>query len=313
MYKQGYRPKNRMIGKSYPFKIEHETKEPITYRINQSSFQSHKVIITQPIIITTIVGRIKSIIPRRSKRNLRLGRLGLLGPLISGTLLTHLLIARRGQGTRNLLDLPTGQLLDELLGELLRPGGVVRLLGVGAQQRRKGGGELGELVFGGRFEEGHGGEIHRVRGVRTVTHDHRLGRRAAILHPVHIHILNSVVIIATLGLTSTTSLSRTLGSRLLVHPPVLTKQIRRMRQIRLLLRAQQSRALLGLVLVRLIRLLLLSLSPPRLLVLVYPLGFGLLVRGGLGLRFGFGFGGFGFFFALDVAVFGCVPGVEDLY
>ena len=86
-----------------------------------------------------------------------------------------------------------------------------------------------------------------------------------------------------------------------------------MRQIRLLLRAQQSRALLGLVLVRLIRLLLLGLSPPRLLVLVYPLGFGLFVRGGLGFGFGFGFGGFGFFFALDVTVFGCVPGVEDLF
>lgn len=293
--KQGYRPRTKKLS--------------IQIDVNkESSIQSHKVIITQPIIITAIVGRIKPIIPRSSKRNLGLGRLGLLGPLISRTLLTHLLIAGRGQGTRNLLDLTTGQLLDELLGELLRPGGVVRLLGVGAQQRRKGGSELGELVLGGRFEERHGGEIHRVRGIRTVTHDHGLGRSTAILHPIHIHILNSIVIT-----TSTLSLRLSTTSRLLINPPMLPKQIRRMRQIRLLLRPPQSRALLSLVLIRVLRLFLLSLYPPRLLALAYPLGFGLFVRGRFGVGFGFGFGGFGFFFALDVAVFGCVPGVEDLF
>lgn len=44
--------------------------------------------------------------------------------------------------------------------------------------------------------------------------------------------------------------------------------------------------------------------------------FGFLVGGGRGVRFGFGFGGFGGFggfFALDVAVFRGVPGVEDLF
>lgn len=49
-----------------------------------------------------------------------------------------------------------------------------------------------------------------------------------------------------------------------------------------------------------------------LLVLFYAFCPGLFQRRGFGFGFGFGFGCFCGFFALDFAVFGCVPGVEDL-
>lgn len=52
---------------------------------------------------------------------------------------------------------------------------------------------------------------------------------------------------------------------------------------------------------------------PLQLVLFYALGFALLLGGGFGVGLGLGFGGLFGLFALDFGVFGCVPGVEDLF
>lgn len=88
-------------------------------------------------------------------------------------------------------------------------------------------------------------------------------------------------------------------------------------KVRFLLRTAEARAALSFVFTGTLGLGLFSFGfggffPACLFVFFYSLGFGLLVRGGFGVRFGFGFGSGGFFFALRVAVFGCIPGVEDL-
>jgi hypothetical protein len=92
----------------------------------------------------------------------------------------------------------------------------------------------------------------------------------------------------------------------------ITKEVFRVLQVGVLLCAAEASALLGLVFVAvLIGVLVIGGFPAR-LVLCYPLGFALLVCGGLSLGFGFGFGGLGGLFTLYFAVFSGVPGVEDL-
>lgn len=85
-----------------------------------------------------------------------------------------------------------------------------------------------------------------------------------------------------------------------------------MLEVRVLFGCAQTSTLIGLILVTILVLILLSGLLARLLVLCYPLRLALLVGGGFGVRFGFSFGGFGGLLTLYVAVFGGIPGVEDL-
>lgn len=252
------------------------------------AIKSHEIIVTQPVIIVIVVG-IKLVVPGGRQGHLGLRGLRLLGSLVSCTLLAHLLVTSSRQGTGNLLDLARGQILDQLLREVLRPEGIVRLLGVCRQQWPNGRSNLGKLVLRSRLEQRHRGQINRIRRIRRIRNNNRLRRRTPVLHPLHIHIPD-------------------------INRTTTTEQVLRVRQIRVLLRAAQAFPTRGLVLIGLrVGFLLLGLFPPNLLVLFYPLVLGFLVCGGFGFGFGFDFGGLGGFFTLDVAVFGRVPGVEDLF
>jgi hypothetical protein len=119
---------------------------------------SHKVIIPK-ITTIVVVGVIGMDVAASIQGDLGLCCLGLLVALVSGTLLAHLLVGGSSEGTGNLLDLSTRQLLHKLTGEVLRPESVVRLLGVQGEEWHKGLAQAGELVLGGGLEQRHGGQI----------------------------------------------------------------------------------------------------------------------------------------------------------
>lgn len=259
------------------------------------TIESHEIIITQPVIVVIVAG-INLVFPGGRQGHLRLCGLRLLGALVGRTLLAHLLVTSSRQGTGDLLDLTRGQILDQLLGEILCPQSIVRLLRVRRQHRPNGRGNLSKLLLRRRLEQWHRRKINRISRIRRIRNHNRLGRRTPVLHPLHIHVPN-------INRTPTSTTTTT-----------TTEQILRVRKIRVLLRTAQALPARGLVLVALgVGLFLLGLFPPNLFMLFYPLVLGFLVCGGFGFGFGFSFGGFGFFFALDVAVFGRVPGVEDLF
>lgn len=85
-----------------------------------------------------------------------------------------------------------------------------------------------------------------------------------------------------------------------------------MLEVRVLFGCAQTSTLIGLILVTVRVIVLLGGLLARLLVFCYPLRLALLVGGGFGIRFGFGLGGFGGLLTLYFAVFGGVPGVENL-
>ena len=240
--------------------------------------KSHKVIITQAIIL--IRSRLDLILARGDKRDLRLSGLALLAALVSRALLLHLLIAHRRQRASDLLDIPTGQILQKPLHKVLSPHGVIRFLRVHGQEREEGIRKLGELVLRSGLEERHSGEVDSIRGVRRVSDNDSL-LSAAVPGTVDIDI---------------------------------TKEVLSVFKIRLFLRTTKTFTFVGLILVRTIIFLvfLLGLLPSQGFVLFYPLRLALLVRRGFGVRFGFRLGCFGLFFPFYFRVFGGIPGVEDL-
>jgi hypothetical protein len=107
-------------------------------------------------------------IPRRIQHSLRLRSLCLLSALLRSLLLLHLLVAQRGQATRNLLDLLARQVLCNLLGELLQEERVLPLLRVGRYERHERLAQLGELVLCVWVEDVEGAEVDGLAGVARV-------------------------------------------------------------------------------------------------------------------------------------------------
>lgn len=229
---------------------------------------SHKVIITETIII--VLAGIRLGVTASVQGDLSLSRLGLLVALVRSTLLAHLLVASSGEGTGDLLDLGTGQLLHKLAGEVLGPERVLGLLGVRGQQRHQNLGEAVELVLGGGLEEGHGGEVDGVCGVLGIGDDNGLG---GALVALDIDTAEEILGVSKIGF---------------------------------LLGLAQAGAAIGLVFaVGLAEVLLLE--TVLLAVFFYTLGLGLLVGKGLGLSSGFGIGGLLGLLALDFGVLGGIP------
>jgi hypothetical protein len=119
-------------------------------------------LLAEVLIIVRPCVRAYTRIPRSIKRSLRLRRLALLPPLLRSLLILHLLIAQRSQTRRNLLDLLAGQILRDLLDELLQEQRVLPLLRVCRNQRLERLAQLGELVFCGGLEERERGEVDGV-------------------------------------------------------------------------------------------------------------------------------------------------------
>jgi hypothetical protein len=92
------------------------------------------------------------------------------------------------------------------------------------------------------------------------------------------------------------------------------EEILRVLEVRVLLRATETGTLVGLVFRLFVRVVLGLFSglPTCLFVLCYPLTFALLVCGSFSLGFGLCFDGLGGLLSLYFAIFGGVPGVEDL-
>lgn len=215
--------------------------------------------------------------PNAGERRLGLGGLALLAALLGRLLLLHLLVAERRQGAGNLLDLVAGQLLGELLAELLEEKAVVRLLGAAGEDGNQGGAELLELRLGRGVEEGDGGEVDGAVGVAGVEEHGVPGRDG-------------------LALADADAAKEVLG----------------VRQIGLLLKRAEAVPLLRLGLLVAGVVILGELAGPLGLSLGYALGLGLLVGGGLGVGLCLGLGGLLCLFALDFRVFGGIPGFENL-
>lgn len=216
------------------------------------------------------------VIPVRNKRDLSLSSLALLVTLISSALFALLLVTSRSKRTGHLLDLRTGQLLNESAGEFLRPERVLRLLGVGGDQRDQGIGQTGELVLSRRLEEGHRGEINGVGRVGRVSDDDSLGSTAVAVHVD------------------------------------VREEIGRVLEVRVLLLSAHTFAALSLGLIRIEVAGVGFVETALLAVLFYPLGLGLFVGESSGLFRGLGFLGLLGLLALYLGVFGGVPRVENL-
>lgn len=151
------------------------------------------------------------------------------------------------------------------------------LLGLRGEQRDKDVGQAGELVLGGGLEQRHRGQVDRVGRVGAVSDDDGLGRAAVAVH-------------VDIG-----------------------EEIRCVLQVGVLLGAAQTLAALGLGLVLVEIAVFLRLAPALVAVFLYPLGLGLLAGGGGGLGLGCSLLGLLCLLALNLRIFGGVPGVEDLF
>lgn len=232
----------------------------------------HEVIISKTII-TTVGVVIDLVLPIRNKRNLSLSSLRLLVSLIRSTLLTHLLITSSSERTGNLLDLSTRQLLHKLAGEILSPNRILRLLGVRRKQREKNIRQTVELVLSGRLEESHRRQIDGVGRVRRISDDDSLRSTTVALHID------------------------------------VREEISRMLQVRVLLLLTKALAALSIGLIGVKVASLVFFAAPLLAAFLYPLGLGFLVRSGLSLLRGLDLGGLLSLLALDLGVFGGIPGV----
>jgi len=114
-------------------------------------------------LVQFVIGRSISLgrdISGGRQRNLRLCRLGLLATLLRRLFFLQLLVRKRGQRTRDLLDLVARQLLGDLLDEILQEDGILRFLRVLRYQRDQRLAERRELVFCVRVEDLEGGEVN---------------------------------------------------------------------------------------------------------------------------------------------------------
>jgi len=209
-----------------------------------------------------------------SERGLRLGSLGLLAALLSSLLLLQLLVAERRQGAGNLLDLVTGEILGQLLGELLQEEGVVGLLGVGSKNRDESVAQSLKLGLGLGVEHGEGREVDGVVGVLGIDHHGASGGE------------NLAAVADANG----------------------TEKILGVLEIGLLLGAAKALALLGLGLVVVARLIsFLELAGTLGHALSDALGLGLLVGSSLGLSLSLGLSSLLSLLALNLGVLGGVP------
>lgn len=235
----------------------------------------HEVIISKTVVVFVVVV-IDLVVAVGVQGDLGLSGLSLLVALVSGTLFAHLLVASGGESAGNLLDIGTGEFLDELANEILGPEGVVRLFRLHGKQRNENFAQAVELILGGGLEQGHGGQIDGVGRVLRVGNNDGLG-----------------------------------GTTVAVQVDV-ADQIGGVRQVGLLLGAAQAFTALSLSLIGVEVIGVLSFLPALLAVLFYPLGLGLLVGSGGSLPRGFGFGGLLGLLTLYFGVLGGVPGVKDL-
>lgn len=209
-------------------------------------------------------------------------RLGLLPGLLGRLLLLHALVAERGQGAGDLLDLVAGQVLRELLGELLQEEGVVRLLVVGAEDGDQGVAQVLELRLGLRVEEGQGAQVDRLGRVLGVDRHGRADRGR----------------LAAAGLAD-------------AHAEAgVAEEVLGVLQVGLLLGAAEALAPRRLVLVLVLAVVGLGQTAgPLRLVLGDALGLGLLVGGGFGVGLRLRLGGLLGLLSLGFGVIGRVPGV----
>lgn len=241
----------------------------------ETSRRLHEVIIGKTVVVLVVVV-VDLVVPVGIEGDLGLSSLALLVALVSRTLLAHLLVASGGEGASNLLDFGTGELLDKPAGEILSPEGVLGLLRLRSKEGNENVAQPGELVLGGGLEQGHGRQVDRVGGVFAVGNDDSLG-----------------------------------GTAVAVQVDV-ADQIGGVLQIGLLLGAAQAITALGLSLVRVVVVAVLSLLPPLLTMLFYPLRLGLFIRGRGSLGLGLSLGGLLRLLALYLRVLGCIPRVKNL-
>jgi hypothetical protein len=212
---------------------------------------------------------------------LGLGGLCLLAALGS-LLLLHLFVTHSGESTADLLDLVTGQLLGELLGELLQEQTVVGLLGRRGDDGGENVAELLKLVLGLRVEQRQVGQVDSVVGIGVVESDGRAG---------------NVTLAAAADANA-------------------TEEVLGVSKISILLGAAETRALVGLGLVVVLRLVKLGAEAGVLgSAFLDALGSGLLVSSSLGVSLGLGRGGLGGLlrlFALYLGILGGIPRVEDI-
>jgi len=136
-----------------------------------SSF-SHKVVISKCIVLICVhVRNGDSTTADANKSRLRLGSLALLARLFGSLLLPHLLVAKRGQGARDFLDLIARQVLGQLLGKLLKEGHIVGLLGVVGQDGNQSRAQLLELSLGSRIEDGKRGQVDGAVRIFGIDHN----------------------------------------------------------------------------------------------------------------------------------------------
>lgn len=151
---------------------------------------SHEIIITQIVsIIKRCVG-LGSEVAVGIQSGFCLGSFRLLCTFVGVLLLTHFLVADGGESTGDFFDVRTRHILHKLLREILYPESVMRLLRMRCEQGNERCGDFGELVFGGGLEDGHGGQVNRLGGIRIIAHDNRLGCSAT---PVQINIPEEIL------------------------------------------------------------------------------------------------------------------------
>jgi hypothetical protein len=233
------------------------------------------------LLETVIVGH--GVSPRAdvlgcNHRRLGLGGLALLAALLGSLLLLHLLVAHGGEAGGDLADLLAVQVLNKLLREVLHEDRVLRLLCVLGEEAGEGLVEFPPLSRVGGLEELHAGKVDGGRGV--------------------------------VGLLDGDGL----GSATLVGDADVAEHVLCVGKVTSLLLFTQTRTLLGLglLLVAALHVLLLLPAHGRQALLFYALAFALVVCLGLGLSLCLRLSGLLLLLALDLAVFGGIPRVENI-
>lgn len=206
-------------------------------------------------------------------------RLGLLAALVGSLLLLHFLVADGCQGAGDFLDLVAGEILGQLLGKLLEEQAIVGFLGVGSEDGCKDSAELLKLGLGRWVEERERGEVDGVGRI--------------------------------LGVDDNSSAS---SVRLAAANTQIVKEVFGVLQVRLLLCAAETLALLGFGLIIARVLVRLSGSAGSVgLVVGDTLRLGLLTGSGIGISLRLGLGSLLCLLAFYFGVFSGVPGIEDLF
>jgi len=160
---------------------------------------SHKVVISDVVIVTRRVCNAPANIACRCETGFRLRSLCLLAALLALFLFLQLFIAEGCQPTGSLFDFRARQFRTDLLDKRCHPDGVMRFRRGSRQQRDQRCGKSVELSLGRGFEQGERREVNSLARVFLVLYYHGFGGRSACFR-AHAHVGKEILSMLEVGI-----------------------------------------------------------------------------------------------------------------